>query len=236
MIKYIFFLFIAFPLSAHVPRVEQYLMSDKHAAKKTLDAIFSPTYVLASQETLKEAGFLMHKPRDPRQLIAAKHPFLPGYLIKVFLDTHSEVQNEGMFWIDRIIGARLIQRSIDEHHYNHLMKVPQKWIYALPNPGRRKYVLVVENMNLLSPAKNQERYQKKIDKEHLDALYTILTENLLIDSVYIDNIPFCTDGKIAFVDTEHFQTMVKPLLLGKLLPKLSKEMQEYWKTLMREYK
>ena len=143
--------------------------------------------------------------------MVAKHPFLPNYVIKAYLDTHNEIDEEWKFLVDRIIGARIIQESIDDNHYNHLMKVPKKWIYALPNPGRRKYVLVAENMNLLSPAKNADSYLKKMNKERLGALFVLLKENLLIDSIYIYNIPFCTDGKIAFIDTEHFHTMAKPL-------------------------
>ena len=225
-------------LTADIQRidVQYYLMPDNHPAKKALDTIFSPAYALASPQSMKRAGFFLRLRSDPRKLIAAKHPFLPDYIIKAYLDTHSEIDEEWKYLVDRIIGARIIQESIEDNHYNHLMKVPKKWIYALPNPGRRKYVLVAENMNLMSPAKNAACYLKKMNKERLAALFVLLKENLLIDSVYISNIPFCTDGKIAFIDTEHFHTMAKPVPYEMLLPKLSREMQDYWNTLIREYR
>src|SRR5205085_2684107 len=80
-----------------------------------------------------------------------------------------------------------------------------------PTSECKRYILVVEDMHLLSSSENADAYVLDMNKAKLNALYIMLTENLLIDSIFIDNIPFCKDGKIAFIDTEHFNNRTKRL-------------------------
>lgn len=63
-------------------------------------------------------------------------------------------------------------------------------------------------MGLLSDSKNEEAWEstKKIRKSKLEALFHLLKEEKLIDSVYIDNIPFSRNGKITFIGTEHYHS------------------------------
>lgn len=223
-------------------QVQPYLLPYDHPAKEALDKIFSSSRVTESLQHLKKAGFTFSPPRKELSLICAAHPKLGKYLIKTYLDTHYMEGNEWVFWIRRIEGSRRIQKSIDEHGLQKLVKVPKKWIYPLeedPSPSnqnlhRKNFILVTENMQIMRADKNAERYKKVITEEQLNALHTLLTENWLTDSIYIDNIPFSIDGRIAFIDTEHFMQTDKQLKLHRLGRRLSEKMKLYWNELIQQ--
>lgn len=73
-----------------------------------------------------------------------------------------------------------------------------------------------------------------MNKEKLEALYTMLSENLLIDSTFIDNIPFSKDGRIAFIDTEHYNSTLKEVCYEMVGAQLSPNMQEHWNQLINK--
>lgn len=216
-----------------------YFLPDHHPLKAPLDRIFSKPRVLASKKSLRAAGFtpLAH---PQNRLIIARHSKLKGYLIKAYLD--DAPTTDWIWWKKRIDGAHTIQNSINQHGYQSLMKVPQKWIYPLPDHTlprvvngieRKNFILVVEDMKLLSPEKNLSAFKHKLTKQHLNALYTVILENLLIDSVYADNIPFSKDGRIAFIDTEHCMDTTQPVRIERLAQYFSSEMHAYWEQLIQ---
>ena len=193
---------------------------------------------------MQKAGFTFSLPRDPRKIICAKHPKLKKYLIKTYIDEQLN-ENEWEGWIQRIKGAQQIQKSIDKHHFNKIMKTPKKWIYPLPinsdlpanRPYKKKFfLLLVEDMQILSSERNAQSYVLDITKTKLDALYAMLTENLLIDSIYIDNIPFCKDGKIGFIDTEHYNVTHSRLKLERLTKRFTTPMAHHWMALISHFK
>jgi len=220
-------------------KVQPYLLPLNHPVKPELDRIFSEYRATSSHSAMTNAGFSFKLPRGDRRVTVAKHREIKGHLLKTYLDTQNVKQKEWKIWIHRIKGAKCIQASIERHRYKHIMKTPKKWIYPLPPTPlegeghfRQNFVLVVENMRILSTEKNKNKYYKALNKEKLDALYVLITENLLIDSVYIDNIPFCKDGKIAFIDTEHYLTKERPLKLHRMAKHFSPTMQDYWKKVL----
>lgn len=220
-------------------KIKPYLLPTDHPAKTALDEIFNHYRATSSHKEMKRAGFSFKLPRGDRRATVAKHKKIKGYLIKTYLDTQNTDGKEWKAWIQRIKGAECIQASIDKHGFNHLAKTPKKWIYPLPTvttgeegPFRKNFILVVENMHILSNTKNRIKYQESINKERMKALYILLTENLLIDSIYLDNIPFSKDGKIAFIDTEHYLTTLRPLKLHRMTKFFSPIMQEYWEQLI----
>lgn len=73
-------------------------------------------------------------------------------------------------------------------------------------------------------------WRQEVSKDLLNALYNLLQMLGLIDSVYITNIPFAKDGKIAFIDTEHFHKW--PVKFNRLSHSLSNEMNLYWMSLI----
>lgn len=217
-------------------KVNGYLLPNDHPAKSKLDEIFSRSRAIFDQASMTAAGFDAYPPQHHTQMIVAKHPEIEGYVIKTYLDVQDYYREipEEYLWMRRIKGRRLIQRCIDSHHYNHLFKVPQKWIYLLPdNPSppsgflRKRFVLIAEDMNLLDQQANENLWgSEKVTRDFLSAFYTILTELTLHDSAKPNNCPFSVDGKAAFVDTEHFH--MGYVNYFKLAPFLSPPMNDYW--------
>jgi hypothetical protein len=230
-----------YPYNPYVPlevweELEPYFLPAHHPIKSKLDRLFKSERVIASKESFESAGFAKVHLRQPTNIVVGKHPRLEGYLIKAYLDNqplHGEWQN----WLRRIHGAQAIRANLRKHHFKQF-KVPHKWIYPVPfqshlSSSAKHFILVVEDMRILSAADNLKAYRKKMTPELLDALYVILTEEGLIDSVYPDNIPFTKDGHIAFIDTEHHH--VWPIKYDRLTPFLSKSMQNYWQKKTSNY-
>lgn len=218
--------------SAIWQELSPYFLPEDHPIKPSLDKIFEKERVVRSTQTVKEAGFKFVRSPTSKRVQVVKHPKLKGYLLKFFMD---EQPYDGT-WVDfaaRIEGAKRIERAVSKHGYQHLFKVPKKWIYPLPSyhphfPGliRKNFVLVVEDMNVLKKRKNYFFWRSvAIDKERMKAIYILLQEQGLFDSVYPDNIPFCKDGKQAFVDTQHFQQW--PIPFDRMMPFVRPEMQIY---------
>ena len=88
-------------------------------------------------------------------------------------------------------------------------------------------------MNIVDKAKNKKKYRESITENQLFALFNVMNSVGLADSVHIYNIPFCKDGKIAFIDTEMHHLW--PIAFHLLTPSLSLKMQECWKKLTSEY-
>lgn len=218
--------------------LQPYFLPENHPAKTVLDRIFKHR-ILESRTAMRKAGFgILRHPQN--EMIIAKHPRLKGYLIKAYLD-NKEIK-EYYWWKRRIDGVRQVQNCIDRHRYNSIMKTPKKWVYPLPpepspkseNVSRKNFILIVEDMHILTRKKNRSAYKKKMTPALLHALYIVLTENLLIDSIYASNIPFCHDGKIAFLDTEHFNNDKRPFELWKIAQYLSPDMHAYWDQLIHQ--
>lgn len=217
--------------------LKPYFLPENHPVKPALDAIFTSSRAICSSKTLKIAGFKFADPNTPRSATAAKHSKLKGYLVKLYTDDQP-FSGEWEDWKKRIVGARYIQEAINRHGYQSLFKVPQKWIYPLPDKPappaghhRKYFVLIVEDMKILKNDDNLLFWRSvAMTFEKLDALHTILHEEGLIDSVYPDNVPFCKDGKLAFVDTQHYRQW--PIKFYRLTPYLFKEMQMYWEQII----
>lgn len=213
-----------------------YFLPDAEA-KKVLDQIFRKRRVLNSLRDVNKAGFFLISKPEETKLFVAKHPKLKGYLIKAYLDTVQTT--DWIWWKKRIEGVKIIQASIDAHGYQEIMKTPKKWIYPLPadsspeeGKGLHHFILVVQEMDILGPKANRKAYKKKMTPARLDAFYTILMENFLIDSVYADNTPFCEDGRQAFIDAEHAQDHTRPVPIWTVGQYLTPEMVGYWEQLI----
>lgn len=209
--------------------VETKLLPDDHPAKPILDKIFSKPDINKNGMTLIKAGFRYPPVRSKLNAVVATHPKLKGHLIKTFTDEQPYV-NEWSKWLDRIRGAELISEMIKSKEYHHIFKAPKKWIYLIPHRSDhatgKSFLLVVEDMKLEDFEKNKKHWKKKIKKGTLDALHDLLDTLGLVDSVFIDNIPFSRDGKIAFIDTEH--SLKWPVPYHKLNMRLSEKNRTYW--------
>lgn len=220
-------------------KLQPYFLPENHPAKGVLDSVFRGQRVLKSLDAMKNAGF---KPvrRPQNDLVVSRHAKIPGYIFKAYLD---KIDVDERYWFQRrAAGARQVKECIDRHGYNSIMKVPQKWLYPLPpEPSplksrrvwRKDFILVVDDMQVLKYKKNRSAYKKRVTPEILDALYNVLMENLLVDSLYLSNITFCKDGKIAFLDTEFYNDTTHPMKMWKLAQYLSSDMHAYWDQLIQ---
>ena len=215
--------------------VSNYIMPDNHPIKHDLDLMFLENRVFCDFDTMKAAGFADAKPQHNTRLIVTRHPDFPGYVFKVYLDKQSYFRKipEYFNWIKRVKGARAIRASIKKHHYEHLFKVPQKWIYQLPdNPAppkeylRKLFILVEEDMDIVKSAENRFIWGSEVvTPELLDAFFTILSDVYMQDTT-TGNCNFAHDGRIAFVDTEScFQKTIKHEPIMRFL---SPQMKKHW--------
>jgi len=223
--------------------VKPYLLPADHPAKLILDRIFSSTRATLNLKKLKDAGFINPKVRRWTHLVVTKHPDLPGYIFKIYLDAQRHFKNmrEHDHWLKRIKGARAIQKILDENNWNHCFKVPKKWIYKLPgNPRpssdyvKKHFILIEDDMDLRSDDENAEAWKSSlVDSEKLTSLFYILDTVGLRDCSKIHNIPFSKDGRIAFIDTE--TTEEWPITYSRLNDSLSDQLKDFWKTLYESH-
>lgn len=134
-----------------------------------------------------------------------------------------------------------IKKAIHQHHgFQHYFKAPQKWVYPLPQHpappkgiNNKHFILVCEDMHVHRHKDNIAKWKGvAINKRKLSALFIMLRELGLSDSVYPFNIPFSKDGKITFIDTEYHHDW--PVPYHKLTPYLSPRMKLHWKNLIKQ--
>ena len=217
--------------------VKSYLLPSHHPSKAILDDIFTKSRALGSVKSMQKAGFSHPKPRKFTHLIVTRHKALPGYIIKAYLDPqrYPKDKPEYNMWIARIQGAQRIKQAIKKNGWQNLFKVPQKWIYQIPDTPKpsvdlpsKHFILIEEDMELAPPKVNKTLWRgEKVTPLLLDALYLLLEEVGLHDCAKPDNIPFCKDGRIAFIDTQSHDEW--PVDYKKLNRYLSSPMQTYWK-------
>lgn len=238
--KILFFLLLANFVSHNIVAdqsvdeiIAPYLLPDNHSIKKKLDTIFNKAGILTNRQTMIRKGFSISEARSSTNLYFATHIELKGYIIKVFLDEQKGVQ-EWQNWIARITGANIIRDAIEKNKFQNYFKAPKKWIYKyrFAAPEGKQYILVVEDMNLVSYEKNVSYWKslKHIHYDKLKALYTLVENEGLYDSIFIDNIPFSKDKKIAFVDTEHYHKW--PVKLHRIEKYLHPINKKHWSELI----
>ena len=218
-------------------KVKPYLIPENLPMKKELDHIFTSSRAILSITSMKKAGFIDPKPRKFTHLIVTSHPKMPGYIVKTYLDAqrYYKEKPEWHYWIKRIHGAEAIREYIVRNKLEKVFKVPKKWIYAIPtSPSppsgflRKNFILVEEDMNLLSKEENEKMWKsEKVTPELLAQVYFLLEELGLHDCAKPDNIPFSKDGRIAFIDTQSHHEW--PVAYKKMTPYLSNGMKEHWK-------
>ena len=219
-------------------KVAPHLLPENHPAREQLDRIFCvSTRVIFSSETLKEAGFYKSRPRPYSRAIISHHPYLDGYLVKMFSDVQPKVVDWEQ-WVRRIKGALSVQEFILKHNCADIFKVPNKWIYPLPpEPSpplesyRKNFICVVEDMEILERSENYAKWKGDfMNQTKLDAVFLLLKEEGLSDSVRAFNLPIAKDDKIAVLDTEYHHRW--PVRYDALAEYLSPEMQIYWQRLI----
>lgn len=220
--------------------IAPYLLPLDHPMKETIDSIFSQARVTQNEKTLVDAGFEVIAGPMPRSfIIVARHPSVPGYVFKIYLDSEDRCREDNPHWkslAKRCAGAFGIRKIIERERIRHF-SVPDKWLYILPvypfsNVQNQEPIILVEtDMELESYDVTKQMWKTVITKDHLDELYSILKHGFgghgtVCLSV---NVPFTKRGKFAFTDTESSKATLK---LKNIKKYLSKDMEDYWDSLI----
>lgn len=217
-------------------KIQPFLLPLTHPMKEQLDLIFHKSRAIQDRDTFEEAGFEVLMDDLNSLMILAKHPGIPGYLFKVYFDGSETKKNKSGwgFLLKRCKGASDIRSLIHEKELKYF-SVPDKWLYLLPIPFVESdkriepVILMVTDMELVTPKENVQAWKTKITKEHLQELYLILSHGHG-SSGLVKNVPYTNSGKFAFIDTEHPNKTPK---YDKARQFLSKEVQAYWDQLVR---
>ncbi len=213
---------------------EPYLMPNTHPLKPILDRIFGHKRVTLTPRTFTKAGFTVLCKKKRSFIRVARHPLLPGHLVKVYLDSVLRIKRgkAGWRWLaNRCLGAKQLREAIEQEKSKYF-QVPRKWLYAIPeahfptNPHKRikqPVLLVVEDMQLVSEKNNLAAWKKNVTKEHLDELYRII-RRAGGSSYRASNVWLSKNGKFSFIDTEYPEHQG----YGAIRSYLSPEMRAYW--------
>lgn len=219
--------------------IKPHLLPLKHKERSFLDSIFLKTRVTVDEETFCQAGFVIIAKRPRSYICVAKHPKMPKYLVKVYLDTELNKKFNKKSWewlVRRCEGANQIREVIRKHHIRHFV-VPRKWIYCLPpDPSppedhlhtRHLAILLVERMNLASKRRNYHAWSHYITEEHLNELFEIISR-AKGSSYRPDNIAYLQNDQFAFIDTEY---PARGPDFNSIRRYLNDEMRNYWDNLV----
>lgn len=219
--------------------VEPFLLPENHPIKGKMDRIFSKSRVVANEKALFKAGFTWtQKTVSHSGIYPTRHKKIKNFFIKLLTDVQDIA--DWRQWVKRAQGARDIRHFISKHDYERIFKVPQKYIYPLPekpSPEEKTYpkyfVLLSEDMKIVNPELNEDMYKNRVTKALLNVIYKIVTELGLIDSLFIHNLCWAKDGRLAFVDTEKHHSW--PVLYHRYYKILSPPMVDYWKSLVKHH-
>ncbi|MES2344617.1 MAG: hypothetical protein V4494_01575 [Chlamydiota bacterium] len=216
--------------------ISPYLLPSDHPIKPTLDLIFAAPGVLKNEETLLNQGFNVITTGGSYVTIA-RHPAVPGYVFKLYYDEETRIKDNTPHWewlVRRCIGAEKIRKVIKKKKC-HYLTVPDKWLYLLPQESSENFssqpiLLIATDMEIENEHITKKAWKYLITFQHLDELYAIIKHGYGTVGL-VRNIPYTKNKVFAFTDTEY---PVRPLKLERVYPYLSKEMQRYWDTLIRQ--
>lgn len=204
--------------------------------KQSLDDIFEKSRAIKNEKAFDEAGFETLFIQNLHSFIrVARHQDLPGYLLKVYLDSEpNERAREGWKYLaQRCEGAANVRELIKSKKMVYFT-VPDKWLYLLPFTSSQTskdqpVLLVVTDMKLVSESKTEEAWKTKVTPQHLDELYCVISHGFA-SSGLVRNVPYTKNNTFAFIDTEKPKKTPK---YDKVKHYLSKEMKGYWDKLVK---
>jgi hypothetical protein len=119
------------------------------------------------------------------------------------------------------VSAEKIRQKIKKEKMRYFT-VPDKWLYKVSK--KKYYILVVQDMQLVSHQESEEAWREKVTKRHLQELYRL--EKQGYTSVEIaQNIPYTRRGKFSCIDTEYSK---RTLPLARVKDFLSPRNKQVW--------
>ncbi|MDB6080801.1 MAG: hypothetical protein JWO53_73 [Chlamydiia bacterium] len=212
-----------------------YLLPANHRIASILKKIFSKSHVIANNRSFKKAGFVTLFVRKKASLRVAKHHALKGYLLKIYLEDEAgkhfvERQNR---LIVRVANAANVRQFIANNNIQTIT-IADKWLYQLPSSAKTKkraFVVVAQDMKLVSRKKCEAAWKTKATTRHLDELYLLLSHGYA-SLALPQNIPYTKSGKFACIDTEYTQRVYN---LSRVKRYFSKSMAKYWDTILKAH-
>jgi len=167
-----------------------------------LAALFRDARMFRSREDWAAAGFTVVNRVNSGRIMVARHPAARGLLFKRYTSDVSESDQTRNFE-RRVEGSRRLRAFVADRRLDRVV-VAQKWLLELPRKrfDRGAHILAVEQFDLMPEDRVQATY-KAIDPSVLRDLCVVLFNFRGMDS-NVKNLPFVADGRVAFVDTEHW--------------------------------
>lgn len=191
-------------------------------ARLDLDALFRDENMFDSRRAWDAAGFRVVSRDNDGKIMVARHPQVAGLLFKKYVDDVDQ-KEQTKNYERRLEGSRRLRAFADSKQLARIV-VPHKWILKLPSSFSRKetsQVLVVEQIELLDDRQTKAAYHS-LDPGLLVELCTVLHRFRGMDSI-AKNLPFTVDGRIALIDTEHWDRSTSKSYLHRVGEYLSSD-------------
>jgi hypothetical protein len=195
-----------------------------------LKKLFRDRHMFSSRETWRAAGFRVLDRSVSGKIMVAGHPLVPGLLFKKYSEATSQ-KDQLANYRRRVEGADRLRTFVDKQLLRHVV-VPRKQLFELSHLRFHRnptYILVVEQLDLLSDAQTRAAYYG-IDPSVLRDLCTMLFHFRGMDSSP-QNVPITVDGRIAFIDTEHWDRGNHKSYLHQVGAHLSADLRKLAKTI-----
>ena len=193
--------------------------------------LFRDEDMFDSRSAWSAAGFDLIARSNSGKIMVARHPSVQGLLFKKYTsDVDESAQTEN--FRRRLEGADELRRFVSDEQLSRIA-VPRKWIVKLPRPFSRRqttHILVVEQLALLTEDQTKAAY-RNIDAALLRELCIVLFHFRGLDSI-AKNMPFIADGRIGFVDTEHWDRSTSKSYLYRVGEFLTKEQRKLAKKIL----
>jgi hypothetical protein len=200
-----------------------------------LKILFCDVHMFVSRRAWSTAGFRVSERADSGKIMVAAHPSVPGLLFKKYCDDMSQ-KDQGANYRRRIEGADRLRAFVDKRLLRHVV-VPRKRLLELPHPFSRRdpsHILVVERLDLQSDEQTRAAYYG-IDPDILQELCVVLFHFRGMDSSS-KNVPFVADGRVAFIDTEHWDRASNKAYLHQVGEHLSADRRKLAKKIFDQLK
>lgn len=216
--------------------VQPYLLPYEHPLRKKMDNLFKSFRVTENMRSIQKAGFEKWEPAFFSKAIISRNPKIDsGYYFKFYSD-EQDIPVESLQWINRAFEAKNLAKVIKKYGYQEYFIVPKKWIYPIPDGPKsqsafpKNFILIAKKIDIEIRSKSRYKWNHKVTKEMLKALYTIVETEGLVDSLSSHNVPFSKNNKLVFVDLEQHHQW--PVHYQTLLQYLNPSMQSYWQRLI----
>ena len=196
------------------------VMAFDDPAQLDLRSLFRDEDMFDSRSAWARAGFRVIEQSSNGKIMVAHHPSVQGLLFKKYTSDIGQ-SDQTANYERRLEGAKRL-RSFANAQRLASIAVPRKWLLKLPRPfSRSAHVLVAEQLDLLSDDQTKAAY-RRIDPNVLGELCAVLFHFRGMDSI-AKNLPFCADGRIGLVDTEHWDRSTSKSYLHRVGEYLTKD-------------